>query len=688
MVDTKFKQMDNSDLEKFYLKQLVNNVPEFLFWKDKNSVFLGCNKNFSVMAGLADSSEIVGKTDYDLPWSKEESDSYRADDLEVMRSGQGKYNIEESQTTKTGELFTLLTNKIPLYDQNGDISGVIGIYTDITKLKNTQIKLEQEKIRAEAANRAKTEFLANISHDVKTPMTGVVSVADLMMHTSGWCTPDKAAIIHSSGLQVLNFFNSCLELSKLEITEWSSAEEVFSLKTLFEEIYALFLPRAISKGLQFTIEYDTTLPLTLFGHRGSAYRVVLNLVGNALKFTETGSVQLRAFLAESINEKSLRVGIEIKDTGVGIPEDKQQIIFEKLCRLTPSYQGKIEGSGIGLYIVDQYVKYMDGSINVESTVGKGSSFTVLLPMTSASTPSLPENTAKKVFTETNPFSHATPPITAPANFSDSSTDETTLAADAPRILLVEDSDLIQVVTKMLLHEAGFRVDVASSGEEALEMFSAGKYGLIYMDIGLPVMSGYETAHAIRAKEKTEHASRLTPIIALTGHGAVDVQTFCGQAGMQGVLSKPLTREQVENVWKRYGEGESIDIAGLTLIASPSPSSIHSQIIDVDATVTLLGTEQKARDLFAVFAKELTEQCLPNIEKSIQHHNREALGKQLHAMLGTLCYVKVPLLHQAVVDLQFAAQSDFHTIETAYQQLQKEAENFMDLYQKMKNEGEI
>ena len=331
---------------------------------------------------------------------------------------------------------------------------------------------------------------------------------------------------------------------------------------------------------------------------------------------------------------------------------------------------------------------MDGSINVESAVGKGSTFTVLLPMTIASTLSLSKNTAEKVFTESNASASVTPPITAPGNFSDSSTDETTLAADAPRILLVEDSPIIQMVTRDLLNDAGFRVDVASSGEEAVEMFSPEKYDLIYMDIGLPVMNGYQTSLEIRAKEKTEHARLLIPIIALTGHGAVDVQTFCGQAGMQGVLSKPLTREQVENVWRRYGKGESIHVAGLTLIALFSPSSTNVQIIDLAATITLLGTERQAHAMLALFEKELTEQFLPNIEKLIKQHNHEALRKQLHTMMGTLCYVKVPLLHQAIVDLQLAAQSSFHTIENAYQQLQREAKHFSELYQNMKKEWEI
>lgn len=550
----------NNDL---IIKELLHLLPLHVFWKDISGVYRGCNRLLAQGLGFASEDEVIGKTDYDLPIDKKMSDLYRQDDLLVIESKTAKLNIEEEQTFINGKKGYLLTSKVPLFDQAGVVIGILGVYIDITERKLTEQELLKSRNAAESANRAKTEFLANMSHDIKTPMTGVVSVADLMMHVPAWCTPEKAKIIHSSGSQVLNFFNSCLELSKLEMSEFSSAEEAFSLKTLFEEIYALFLPRAQSKNLKFSIDYDADLPLTLLGHRSSVYRVILNLVGNALKFTETGEVQLRAFLAESLNEKNIRVGIEIKDTGIGIPDDKQGIIFEKLRRLTPSYKGKVEGSGIGLYIVDQYVKRMNGDINVESDVGKGSTFTVLLPMTIASNLFAFENKKETaLLSEVSLSSHISPPTIASTS---SFTHEKMLAEDAPRILLVEDNPMVQMATSALLNDTGFRVEMANSGEEAVEMFSPEKYDLIYMDIGLPNMNGYEATQAIRAKERTKNAAKKVPIIALTGHGAVDVQAFCGQAGMQGILSKPLTREQAESVWRRYGKGGSAHVPGLILI---------------------------------------------------------------------------------------------------------------------------
>ncbi|MBP9726711.1 MAG: response regulator [Gammaproteobacteria bacterium] len=526
------------------LASVIKNVPGCVFWKDKNSVLLGCNDNFARQVGLERAEDIVGKTDHDLPWSKEQTKQFLEDDRFVISTDQPLLELEEKQTQADGSIAYLLTSKVPMHDEDGNVSGILGIYIDVTEKKKAELALLESKKKAESANRAKTEFLANMSHDVKTPMTGVVSVADLMMHNPNWCTPEKAEMIHSCGLQVLDFFNSCLELSKLEMTEWASAQETFSLQTLLKDIYALFAPQAQTKELILNIECDLDLPQTLIGHKEGVYRVVLNLVGNALKFTQQGGVDIRAFLSERLDEESFRVGIEIKDTGIGIPQDKQGVIFEKLHRLTPSYEGKVEGSGIGLYIVDQYVKRMDGVVIVKSELGYGSTFTVMLPLKVSSS--------------------VAPTITAPVNVDDSLKHENSFTEKVQRILLVEDNPAVQMVTKNLLNDSGFEVDVAGSGAEAVAAFSPGKYGLIYMDIGLPDIDGYEVTNAIREKEQSSQAA-MTPIIALTAHAAIDVQAVCGKVDMQGVISKPIKRDQIEHIWQRYGKGEPIHVDGLIVI---------------------------------------------------------------------------------------------------------------------------
>lgn len=673
------------DLEKFYLKQLVDNIPEFLFWKDKNSVFLGCNKNFASMAGLSSPREIVGKTDYDLPWSKEESDSYRTDDLQVIQSGQGKYNIEESQTNKFGEVTTLLTNKIPLYDQQGNISGVVGIYANITELKNTQLRLEKEKIRAEDASRAKTEFLGSISHDMKSPLVGIVSSADIIAYDQQM--PEKAryftTVISDSGKQLESFFTSCLDLSKMEMEEWASRTSIFSIKKLLDDVHSLYLPKAMSSHLALQIEYDETLPQSVEGHRDSLYRVLLNLVGNALKFTEKGGIILRALRGESIDNQNVNVIFEVQDTGCGIPEDKHKVIFEKLRRLTPSYESKIEGSGIGLYIVDQYVKRMGGSIEVTSKVGDGSTFIVTVPLKISDDQSkievLPQHTTKAKPTDTEIFDKK---IIQFPDIQSFSTNETHSTESLTRVLVVEDMDMIQLVTRTLLNEAGFNVDIAASGEEALSMFKPGKYGLIYMDIGLPKMNGYETAKAIREKEKSLKSVVQIPIIALTGHGAVDVKKFCGDAGMQGILSKPLSREQAESVWQLYGEHKEVAVRGLTILENGNSVVPEQEILDIELTIKRMGSKEVARQIIADFVQSLETQFLPNVKKDIEKNAREQLRFQLHQQLGSVAYVEAPLLRQALLSVQKAVKSDEALTPTIYQELEKAVRQLSECYKKI------
>ena len=368
----------------------------------------------------------------------------------------------------------------------------------------------------------------------------------------------------------------------------------------------------------------------------------------------------------------MRVGLELKDTGIGIPADQYDVIFEKMRRLTPSYEGKVEGSGIGLYIVDQYVKRMGGTIQVNSVLGEGSSFTVLLPLKLASENELGDQEA--VPGETS--SYIAPPMVSPLEKIEK---KSLLSDNAPRVLLVEDNPLIQHVTQSLLSSAGFDVDVAGTGAEAIEKFSPGKYGLIYMDIGLPDQDGYSVTQTIRAKEIELQASAV-PIVALTAHGAVDVGAFCGRVGMQGVLSKPLTHEQAEAVWKKFGLGQPEKVSGLTVIENAESAPSTLKVIDMEGTIALLGSKEYAQELMGLWFEMLTKRFLPALQDLIQKQDYESLRHELHNMLGSLRYVKTPLLNQAALELQTTARNHQQGIEEAYQHVMEEARRFIEQYQ--------
>ncbi len=273
------------------------------------------------------------------------------------------------------------------------------------------------------------------------------------------------------------------------------------------------------------------------------------------------------------------------------------------------------------------------------------------------------------------------PVATPSEASLTLEKKHAIAENAPRILLVEDNSLIQNVTQGLLNGLGFVVDVAGTGAEAIEKFEPGKYALIYMNIGLPDQNGYYVTQVMREKEDCVNASAV-PIIALTAHGAVDVEAFCGRAGMQGVLSKPLTREQAEAVWGKFGLRKSERVAGLTLIGHADATPQTGKIIDMDGTISLLGTKEYAEELLALWCDMLTQRFLPALKDFVEKRDDEALRQELHNMLGSLCYVKTPLLNQAVLDLQTAARNHPQSIESAYQHVLEEAQRFIKHYSAM------
>jgi len=511
-------------------------------------------------------------------------------------------------------------------------------------------------------------------------LAGIVTTAEIIASDQDAPERDRqyASIISASGRQLASFFTSCLDLSKLGMQEWVSKTEIFSLRQLVNDIKILFAQQALSKGLMLIVEYDDTLPACVEGHRGSLYRVLLNLIGNALKFTEQGSITLRALRADLVDDHQVKVVFQVQDTGIGIPEDKHQVIFEKLRRLTPSYESKIEGSGIGLYIVEQFIKRMGGDIAVKSTVGEGSTFIITLPLKISSHKTIESSDMVQSIESTLPITNT---IQIPNNIAMAVTQERVNTEHLPRILLVEDTDIIQLVTKSLLSDTGFSVDIASTGEEAVEMFLPGKYGLIYMDIGLPKMNGYETVQAIRNKESSLKADKCIPIIALTGHGAVDVQEFCGQVGMQGILSKPLSREQAEKVWRCYGQHEPVAVPGLTVLENNATAANETDILDFAATVKRIGSKALADTMIANFVTGLEGQFLPKLKAFIEQNAREEVRFHLHQQIGSVAYVEAPRLRETLLSIQKAVHQGTELTPDIYKDIENAVSQVIQCYRR-------
>lgn len=362
-----------------YLNNIINNIPHFIFWKDKNSVFLGCNKKFAESAGFQSSKDIIGKTDYEMPWAKEQSDIFIADDKNIMSTRTHKLNYEETQRQLDGTERTMLVSKVPTYNETNEVTGVLGIYTDITERKKMEADLKQANLKAEAANQIKTDFIHNMEHDIRTPFNGIWGIANIL--TAQETNPEKKELLNcitSCAKELLDYCNGILDFSQIESGSLPLLAKKFDIKKLVDDVIIMEMPASKYKRLDLVFEHSPDLPKLVIGDEYRLYRILLNLVSNAIKFTDTGYIKLTAKLAKKDNDQII-VKFLVQDTGIGIPKDKQDFIYESFARIAPAYKGVHKGMGLGLRIGKQFVQEMKGELDVISEAGKGSIFICTLP---------------------------------------------------------------------------------------------------------------------------------------------------------------------------------------------------------------------------------------------------------------------------------------------------------------------
>jgi len=661
----------NNHLESFYLqgfditsvansstiaKQIQNSIIDhlpnhFIFWKDRNSVFLGCNRAFALSANLNSSADIIGKTDYDLPWSKEDSDSYIADDRQVMESKQAKLNIEEPQTFPDGKKIILLTSKVPLYDEQGEVYGVLAIYFDITQQKMNELQLIETNQKLEKLSKVKSEFVRNISHDIRTPLAGIQQTVRAM--ADGQIPeeelPEHALAAWEASNKLMELFDQIIDVSKKEHFDFEDRIAKFDLYKLLLGLGKTYEVVAKHKGLRLEIEYSEQVPHYLLGKHLRLHRILMNLLGNALKFTEKGSVKLLVEKSQETNEKEVVLRFSVIDTGIGISEEKHAAIFEPFSRLNPSFQAQYPGSGLGLHVVKDYIKKMDGEIYVESEEGEGSMFTCVLPFVRP----ILDNDNDVV--ETEYIQVVAAEITQPKerfNKNKSAPIENNSTVKY-RVLLVEDDKVAQNMGTLLLRSNGYQVDLAKSGDDALELTSKNPYDLIYMDIGLGTgIDGIETTQRIRANK--QNPNQHTFITALTAHGDEIIAKQCLDAGMQHVLSKPLSNEKIQQIH--------------TILAKPGETNEKQTVIDFELWISrLAGQEHMLEEIFHMLAKEFEITRLAMI-KAYETHDLPTLKAVTHKMKGALGYCGLPRLETAMRAIEGAAkEGDEQEVNKWYQE---------------------
>lgn len=654
-----------STKEKEIKRSIIDYIPNyFVFWKDINSVYLGCNEALAKVMGLKSSRDIIGKTDYDLPTTKDQSDAYCKDDKEVMTSKIPKLNIEEPQTLPDGSEGVLLTSKMPLIDEIGNVYGILGIYSDITERKKMEIALKKAKKRAESASQAKTSFIANMSHDIRTPLTGIVGMADLLGENLQ--NPEHqqyAHWIHEAGEQLLNMLNGILEVvSADDIKETELHNESFDLYQFVQDLVQLELPSTQLKGIELRVDLDESIPQFIVSDRTKLHRILLNLLGNAIKFTQEGSVTIK-LKCLSCTKKQVDIQFCVVDTGIGIPLAVQEKVFDRFFRASPSYKGIYAGHGIGLHIAQAYARLLGGEVSLLSHEGAGTSFYFTLPCkvgrSKATASPTPLVGLHKVI--------AIKPIEA---------------KKTPHLLLIEDNIVARRLIESNAIKAGYHYTSAVDGEQALTLAQSQTFDLIITDLGLPGISGQEFAHRIREWEKSIHKNPV-PIVGLSAHMKANNESLLSD--MNGVFTKPVNLKMLQLIVSQFvltmrGEPTHPDkpcrIQGMSQLGIDLPAT-EAELFELDKfplfnlqnAIESMGNEWMISKILLVMVnQEIPTVCLA-LEKAYAKKNWTSIEKLAHKMKGGAVYCGTIRLQYACQYIeQYRKAGHKEALNALYQQL--------------------
>ncbi len=419
---------------------------------------------------------------------------------------------------KDGHYLWMLSRGLAVRDADGKPVRMVGTHTDVSAQKRAEEALIQARDAAEAANRAKSEFLANMSHEIRTPMNGVLGMLNLALDTPlSEEQFEYLDLARSSADALLHILNDILDFSKIEAGRMDVHLEAIDLRELTSELARFLEPRCREKRLAFSCEIDPELPTLVLVDPVRVRQVLVNLLGNAIKFTASGEIALSLRRGgEKSGEASgelLRIGV--RDSGIGIAPQRQTEVFEAFTQADNSITRRFGGTGLGLTISNRLVQLMGGRMGLDSELGHGSEFFFSLPLREA------------------------------AKIDQAGASEkSAIATQAPlHILLAEDNPINRKLAVTLLGRAGHRITVAEDGAAAVQALSLDAFDLILMDLQMPGLSGLEATRRIRAGESGDGSARV-PIVALTANAFAEDRAACLEAGMDGFVSKPIRREEL------------------------------------------------------------------------------------------------------------------------------------------------
>ncbi|HEY0743703.1 MAG TPA: PAS domain S-box protein [Chryseosolibacter sp.] len=558
-------------------RSLTENAPVGIYQMDNDGKVEFINNRFYEIAGVSKSADQATRRNAIHPEDRDKVLSQWENALKSQRavSMEFRYRTEKG-TTWVSNMIT------PIRTSDGDVHGYIGTLSDITPV------VEAKNV-AEAATRAKSQFLSMMSHEIRTPMNAIIGLTNLLlMEKPRTDQLESLRLLKFSGENLLTIINDILDFSKIEAGKITLENVDFNLKKHLSNTIELLRNRATEKGISVNFNYDSTLPLFVKGDPTRLGQIVTNLLGNAIKFTERGHVNVNVKLERKSPGKTA-IRFAIQDSGIGIEQAKIRQIFESFSQANADTTRKFGGTGLGLSITKRLLNIMDTDIQVESTLGKGSTFSFVVTLDES-------HQTESEITETKV-----------KNFADHNL----------RILLVEDNRVNQIVAGNFLKKWGIAYDCANNGKEALELVKSKKYHLVLMDLQMPDMDGYEATRHIRTGTNDPYFQKL-PIIALTASAMGEMSSKVTTVGMNDYVSKPFQPEDLEAKIAKY----------VSINAKPTRNG------KINLDLYTEGDPEFKRELAGLLIKNIEELKMA-LQHSIETGDAESFGAACHKVKTTI-----------------------------------------------------
>ena len=598
------------------VRAAYDTLTEGLVVLDHQGNIVLANKSTSLMLGVPE-AKLIGRSPSAFSWSQADGTALPKGELpwqSALADKQPKRDVHMNVSSSNGVQFALRANCSPILNDAGGIQAVVVSFQDVTELEQRGVALQVAKDEADAANEAKSQFLANMSHEIRTPMNAILGFTEVLRR-SGLRQSGEASkhldIIHSSGKHLLNLINDILDLSKVEAGRFEAERIAFSPHQVAHEVVQTLTERASEKDLSLKLEFPEPLPATIEGDPARLRQILTNLIGNAIKFTETGGVRIVSRLIR--DGENVRYGIDIIDSGIGIASDKVESVFEPFVQAETSTTRRFGGTGLGLTISRGFARAMGGDITASSVLGQGTTFSLWLDAGDPAPDSLlaPEILAHVV------------QVSAPLTM--------TRWKFAPRhVLVVDDGAENRQLVRVLLEEVGLRVSEAENGQEALDCIAAQAFDLVLMDMQMPVMDGQTATLRLR-----ERGCDL-PIIALTANAMKGFEQELEAAGFSGYQTKPIDVDALlADLAARLGGQAAPADPSETETTSPADDAAMARKpvdADDDPIVSRLAGNAKLGPIVTRFVAQLPSR-LAQMDDALAAANWAELASHAHWLKG-------------------------------------------------------